>query len=90
MGLLATIGVSLGVRNQITAAQARITANERPLATMVAASRTRVVEPSDSKSQYELPKPVEPPLVETPPQLNYDLDHGRPMPPDLRDTKSTY
>jgi len=90
LGLLATIGVSLEVRNQNAAAKAHIVANARPI---VAASQPQTPEPEDLRR--DSPKPVEPPVVENPPppRLDYDLDTGRPMPPDVRDprdTKATY
>jgi anti-sigma factor RsiW len=95
LGLLATIGVGLGVRQQHTAAQTQLVANEQPIAPSLTLSRpqltqTPVLNPMPGR---EAPVAVESPTVEnTPPRRDYDLDHGRPMPDpwEARDTKATY
>jgi len=95
LGLLATIGVSLSVRNEIAAAKMHIDANEQPLAE---AFRPQPPESQDTKPGRDFPRPLDLPVAENPPppprlDREYDLDHGRPMPPDVRDprdSKATY
>jgi len=94
LGLLATIGVSLAVRHQLADARAHIAANTRPIA-VAADLRARMARPQAPEPRYEPPQPVEVPVVEAPqpPRFDFDLEHGRPMSPDLRDsrdTKATY
>jgi len=95
LGLLATIGIGLGIRHQHAAAHAQLVANGHPLAAYVALSASqRVPTPvPDPVPGNEAPVSVESPTVEnTAPRRNYDLDHGRPMPDpwETRDTKATY
>jgi len=97
LGLLAMVGfTTLATRNQISIAEARMAANERPIVTGVTDPGPRLVEASDPRSRAESPAQADGPLVDVPPappHFDYDLDHGRPMPPegrDSRDTKATY
>jgi anti-sigma factor RsiW len=96
LGLLATLAVSLEVRQQDDSARARIAANRLPIAPAPQAPGPRLVDVPDSRR--EVPPPVVAPVVEippAPPRLDFDqsLEHGRPMSPDVRDsrdTRSTY
>jgi hypothetical protein len=95
LGLLATLGVSLGVRQQRATAEARIVANEQPIAPALAPPKPQVTQTKVSEPRYDVPPPAETQTVDNPyipPPRLYDLDHGRPMPPDrdARDTKATY
>jgi len=98
LGLLVSLEVGLDLRHQAATAQAHLRAKASPL---VAARPKPGPQPDTTSAPrsnlgHELPAPVvesSPPasrLDETP---IYDLDHGRPMPPDardVRDTKATY
>jgi anti-sigma factor RsiW len=96
LGLLATLGVSLGSRRYSATAQARIHANERPIVVVGLGARPRP-QPIPTPVPSVLPALIETPVVDntsTPPspRLDYDhsLEHGRPMPhPQDRDTRDT-
>jgi anti-sigma factor RsiW len=93
LGLLMTIGVSLGVRHQIGTAQADIRAKERPIVAAVAPRGPQMTRTPAPTLRGEVPAQVETSTVENslPPPRVYDLDHGRPSPErDTRDTKATY
>jgi anti-sigma factor RsiW len=93
LGLLVTLGVNLGVRNQIATAQARIRANEVPIVSVSTFPRSPLTQTPaiNPKLRPELPAPVEAPVVENTPSRLYDLDHGRPPETrEARDTKATY
>ena len=90
LGLLATLAVSLEVRQQAASAQARIAANRLPIAPAPEAPSPRLVAVPDSRR--EVPPPVVAPVVEVPPappRFDFDLEHGRPMSPDVRDARDT-
>jgi len=94
-GLLLAAGIGLTARNQIEVAKAHIAANERPIAGSISVAKHRPISTPDPSPQYEFSTSVEAPIVETSPapRVDYDLDHGRPMPHegrDPRDTKATY
>jgi len=94
-GLLVASGIGLAARHQLGTALAHIAANERPISGSVAAPGLRTAESSDPATRQDFPMRTESTVVETspPPRVDYDLDHGLPMPPegrDSRDTKVTY
>jgi len=92
LGLLATIGVSLGVRQQIAVSQADITANALPITRAVAPLGTQLTAEPAPKPRRELPATIETSTVENAPlpRLDPDLEYGRPMPVpgETRDTKT--
>ena len=87
LGLLATIGATAAVRNQIAATRADMAANARPIAipmiTPAVAER-----PEDSAPGHDLPTPV----VENvpPPRFYDDIDPHTNTTPEPRDSKSSY
>jgi anti-sigma factor RsiW len=85
LGLLATIVVSLAVRKEVADARAHIAASELPIAT----HRPRPPEPPAPSPRREVPGSIETPVVENPPVYDYILDYGRPMPPDVRESRDT-
>jgi predicted anti-sigma-YlaC factor YlaD len=101
LGLLVSIGASLAIRNQIDDAQAHIAANQRPIATMVAAPRPRIAESPAPSSRHELQKSNEIQVVETttatsppPPTIpiSYEpqpIEQGKPMDPPAREPRDS-
>jgi anti-sigma factor RsiW len=99
LALLAAISVGLGVHQQSAVAQARIAVNSLPIRAVPAASRPHlaalpVPRPNPGR---EVPRLPEAAVVESTPaapsRLDFDLEGGRPMPPESReprDTKNTY
>src|SRR4051812_33308011 len=97
LALVATIGVGFEVLQESTAAQERLVANARPIPPALAPPRPQIVAvPSPRPAPGpEVTAPAETPVVEgtSPTHLDYDLEHGLPMPTDTReprDTKNTY
>jgi anti-sigma factor RsiW len=93
LGLLAPIGVGIEVRQHSASAQAHIAANRGPIAPALVAHEPRPVETPASRPEprREQPTPAEPPVVDSspPPRLDFQLDRGRPMSSEARDTRDT-
>jgi len=98
LGLLVSLEVGLDVRHQVGTAEAHIRANARPIVTIhpMSGPQSTAASAPNSNPGHELPDPV---VENSPPSSRpdetpiYDLDHGRPMPPDARDAsyiKATY
>jgi len=105
LALAATIGVGFEVLQESTVAQERLAANARPIQPAFEPPRPQVVAvPSPRPRSRPRPRPAPGPEVEAPAEapvvegpgpthLDYDLEHGLPMPTDTReprDTKNTY
>ena len=89
--MIATV-LSMNAHRGQADSEARIRASARPIAAMVSAPAPSAAAPAPVR---DLPvKPGETPVVDnTPPKIDYDLEHGTPMPPDARnsrDTRPTY
>lgn len=89
VSLCVAVLVAAGTRQQVANAQARIAEAARPIAPTVAiAAEPEISEPDDSGSDAARSS-TEAVIAETTPatRLGYDLDHGTPMGPDLREGK---
>ncbi len=83
LGLLAAIGATAAVRNQIAATRADMAANARPIATPDVAER-----PRDSVPSHDMPTPV---AENDPPQRFHDDGDGATnTTPEPRDSKASY
>jgi len=105
LALVATIGVGFEVLQESTAAQEQLVANARPIRPAFAPPWPQIVAvPSPRPRSRPRPRPAPGPEVTAPAEtpdvestspthLDYDLEHGLPMPTDTReprDTKNTY
>ncbi len=83
LGLLATIGATAAVRNQIAATRADMAANARPIAPPIVAER-----PRDSAPGHDLPTPVAENVP--PPRFHDDSEGTTHTTPEPRDSKASY
>ena len=83
LGLLAAIGATVAVRNQIAATRADMAANARPIAPPIVAER-----PRDSAPGHSLPTPVAENVP--PPRFHDDSEGTTHTTPEPRDSKASY
>ena len=86
--LLAAIGTTVGVRQRVSHLRAEIAANERPIWPPLHAARPSVAAGAPAPN-LAATSSADSSIADNAPhaRLDYDLEHGTPMPPDARDLK---
>jgi anti-sigma factor RsiW len=93
VGLLAALGVGFEARQQTASGRAQLAANHGLIAPVRPSAQPRSVELPDSRSEPRRDPSiqVEPPVVDfnPAPRLDFQLERGRPMSSEARDTRDT-